>query len=137
MNPQEQVTPADRFFSARIFLVASSLFFVAAICIHHGFNPASMVRDAAIYPVALLVPAALWKKTAPYMHDGNLKTLKEVVDLYIGGSNSNPHLDKEIHSLSFLTGPERAGLVAFLQSLTGEMPPNVGPPANQPAKAPK
>ncbi len=61
MNTPEQVTPADRLFSARIFLVASSLFFVAAICVHHNFNPASLVRDVVIYPVALLVPAALWK----------------------------------------------------------------------------
>ncbi len=76
-------------------------------------------------------------KTAPYMHDGSLKTLKDVVDFYIGGGNSNPHLDKEIHALDFLTGKERADLVAFLESLTGEMPPNVGPPANrqQPPKA--
>lgn len=61
MSPREQATPADRLFSARIFLVASSLFFVAAICLHHNFNPASLVRDVVIYPVALLVPAALWK----------------------------------------------------------------------------
>jgi hypothetical protein len=60
MNPQEQVTPANRLFSARIFLVAGSLFFVAAICLHHNFNPATLVRDVVIYPVALLVPAALW-----------------------------------------------------------------------------
>lgn len=61
MNPQEQVTPADRLFPTRVFLVASSLFFVAAICLHHDFNPATLVRDVVIYPVALLVPAALWK----------------------------------------------------------------------------
>jgi len=66
-------------------------------------------------------------KTAPYMHDGNLKTLKDVVDFYIGGGNSNPHLDKEIHALDFLTGPERADLKAFLESLTGEMPRYIGP----------
>jgi hypothetical protein len=28
-----------------------------------------------------------------------------------------------------LTGQERADLLAFLQSLTGNMPPNVGPPS--------
>ena len=61
------------------------------------------------------------------MHDGSLKTLKDVVDFYVGGGNSNPHLDKEIHALDFLSGQERADLVAFLESLTGEMPPNVGP----------
>jgi cytochrome c peroxidase len=67
-------------------------------------------------------------KTAPYMHDGSLKTLKDVVDFYVGGGNSNPHLDKDIRALDFLSGQERADLVAFLDSLTGGMPPNVGPP---------
>jgi cytochrome c peroxidase len=62
------------------------------------------------------------------MHDGSLKTLKEVVDYYIGGGNSNAHLDKNMRVLDFLTGQERADLQAFLESLTGEMPPNIGPP---------
>jgi cytochrome c peroxidase len=66
-------------------------------------------------------------QTAPYFHDGSRKTLKEVMDFYIGGGNSNPHLDKEVHALDFLTAQERADLLAFMQSLTGEMPKNVGP----------
>ncbi len=66
--------------------------------------------------------------TAPYMHDGSDKNLKEVIDFYIGAGNSNPYRDKEIHSLDFLTGQERADLQEFLKSLTGDMPPNVGPP---------
>jgi cytochrome c peroxidase len=66
-------------------------------------------------------------ETAPYMHDGSLKTLKEVVDFYAGGGNSNPYLDKEIRVIQ-LSGQDRSDLVAFLQSLTGDMPPNVGPP---------
>ncbi len=61
MNPKEQVTPTDGSLSVRIFLAASSLFFLAAICVHHAFNPATLVRDVVIYPVAFLVPAALWK----------------------------------------------------------------------------
>ena len=78
-------------------------------------------------------------KTGPYMHDGSLKTLKDVIDFYIGAGNSNPHLDKEIHVLDFLSGQERADLVAFLGSLTGDMPPNVGPPpkGQQPSKVQK
>ena len=67
-------------------------------------------------------------QSAPYMHDGHLKTLKDVVDFYVGGGNSNEHLDAEIRSLEFLTGQDRADLVAFLESLTGELPPDVGPP---------
>jgi cytochrome c peroxidase len=39
--------------------------------------------------------------TAPYMHDGSLKTLKDVIDYYIGGGNSNEHLDKNIRVLDF------------------------------------
>lgn len=66
--------------------------------------------------------------TAPYMHDGSLRTLKDVIGFYLGGGNSNPNLDSEMHSLGHLTGPERAGLLTFLESLTGEVPPNVGPP---------
>jgi len=67
-------------------------------------------------------------QTAPYMSDGGLKDLKQVMDFYIGAGNSNPNLDKEIHALDFLTGQERSDLLAFLNSLTGETPPNLGPP---------
>jgi cytochrome c peroxidase len=58
--------------------------------------------------------------TAPYMHDGSLRDLKQVMDFYIGGGSSHPNLDKEIHPLDFLTGQERRDLLAFLKSLTGE-----------------
>jgi cytochrome c peroxidase len=68
-------------------------------------------------------------QTAPYMHDGELLDLKAVIDHYIGGGNSNPHLDKEIHVLDFLSGQERADLQEFLKSLTGELPSDVGAPA--------
>ncbi len=57
--------------------------------------------------------------TAPYMHDGSLKTLKDVVDFYAGGGNSNPYLDKEIKAIH-LSGQDRADLVEFLKTLTGE-----------------
>jgi cytochrome c peroxidase len=66
-------------------------------------------------------------KSAPYMHDGSLKTLKDVVDFYAGGGNSNPYLDKEIKQIK-LSGKDRTDLVEFLKSLTGEIPPDAGPP---------
>ncbi len=68
--------------------------------------------------------------TAPYMHDGSLKTLKEVVDFYAGGGNSNPYLDTQIRTIQ-LSGQDRADLVEFLHSLTGEMPRNVGAPGKE------
>ena len=69
-------------------------------------------------------------KTAPYMHDGSLKTLKEVVDYYMGGGNSNPQLDKEMRPLG-LSARDRSDLVKFLESLTGEIPANSGPPVKE------
>jgi cytochrome c peroxidase len=63
------------------------------------------------------------------MHDGSLKTLKDVVDFYAGGGNSNPYLDHDMKELH-LSAQDRADLVAFLEALTGDMPPNAGPPGN-------
>lgn len=73
--------------------------------------------------------------TGPYMHDGSLKTLKEVVDFYIGGGNSNPYLDKRVKPLDFLSGQERSDLVSFLESLTGDVPANAGPVQGETASA--
>jgi cytochrome c peroxidase len=70
-------------------------------------------------------------QTGPYMHDGSLKTLKDVIDHYVGGGSSNPYLDKEIHPLDqVLTFNDRKDLLAFLESLTGKLPANIGPPAD-------
>ena len=57
--------------------------------------------------------------SAPYMHDGSLKTLEEVVEHYDKGGNLNPSLDPEIKPLH-LTAQESADLVAFMKALTGE-----------------
>ena len=76
-------------------------------------------------------------QTGPYMHDGSLKDFKQVVDFYIGGGNSNPNLDKEVHALDFLSGQERADLEALLKSLTGERPRDAGPPPDLKTKAAK
>ncbi len=66
-------------------------------------------------------------RTAPYMHDGHMKTLEQVVDFYAGQGNSNPYLDPEMKRIH-LSGQDRADLVQFLESLTGDVPPNLGPP---------
>ncbi|MBL8230289.1 MAG: c-type cytochrome [Bryobacterales bacterium] len=96
-----------------------------------GMNPEGELTDAGRFVVtnqeadmgAFRTPTLRnIAETAPYMHDGSLKTLKDVVDFYVGGGNANRHLDKEIKSLSHLTRQERADLVAFMESLTGEAP---------------
>ena len=68
-------------------------------------------------------------RTAPYMHDGSLKTLREVVDFYVGGGSSTPQLDREIQPLR-LSGQDRSDLVAFLEALTGAVPSHAGPPGS-------
>lgn len=57
-------------------------------------------------------------RTAPYMHDGSLLTLPEVIDYYDTGGNTNPGLDTELRPLR-LTDVEKKALLTFLESLTG------------------
>lgn len=59
--------------------------------------------------------------TAPYMHDGSLATLEDVIEHYDGGGRPNPALDEEILPLD-LTPREKRQLIAFLESLTGPRP---------------
>lgn len=69
-------------------------------------------------------------KTAPYMHDGSLATLREVVDFYDQGGIANPQLDPVIKPLN-LTEQEKKDLVEFMESLNGEGW-NVTPPTQFP-----
>jgi cytochrome c peroxidase len=57
--------------------------------------------------------------TAPYMHDGSLATLEDVVEHYDKGGTPNPSLDVDMKPLK-LTPQEKADLVAFMKALTGE-----------------
>jgi cytochrome c peroxidase len=57
-------------------------------------------------------------RTAPYMHDGSLATLENVVEFYDGAGRANPHIDPEIRPLH-LAAEERQALIAFLRSLSG------------------
>lgn len=61
--------------------------------------------------------------TGPYLHNGSLKTLKEVVQFYDRGGNfcrfNFPDLDPDITFLG-LTEAEEEGLVAFTLALTDE-----------------
>jgi cytochrome c peroxidase len=56
-------------------------------------------------------------RTAPYMHDGSLATLNEVVEYYNRGGNDSPQLDPELHPLHLSEGEKRS-LVQFLRSLS-------------------
>jgi cytochrome c peroxidase len=57
--------------------------------------------------------------TAPYMHDGSLPSLNDVLDHYARGGVPSPSRSPHITGLS-LDGTERADLLAFFDSLTDE-----------------
>jgi cytochrome c peroxidase len=57
------------------------------------------------------------RRTAPYMHDGSMATLAEVVEFYNRGGAKNKHLDPAIVPLG-LTKEDVQDLVAFLEALS-------------------
>jgi cytochrome c peroxidase len=59
-------------------------------------------------------------RSAPYMHDGSLATIEQVIDYYDRGGNRHALLDPELRSLS-LSAQDKAALATFLRSLTGDM----------------
>lgn len=84
-------------------------------------------RDEGKFKVPSLRNVAL---TAPYMHDGSLATLEDVVEHYSKGGQGHENTDPTIHPLS-LDEDEKRALVAFLRSLTDfELAddPRFGPP---------
>ncbi len=56
--------------------------------------------------------------TAPYMHDGSIATLGDVLDFYDRGGIANPQRDAELRPLHLASADKRA-LEAFLRALSG------------------
>ncbi|MEC9093509.1 MAG: cytochrome c peroxidase [Planctomycetota bacterium] len=68
------------------------------------------------------------QRTAPYMHDGSLTSLEQVVDFYNKGGIANPQLDEEIFPLN-LTDENKKDLVIFLkEGLSSKDYPEIKPP---------
>jgi cytochrome c peroxidase len=57
--------------------------------------------------------------SAPYMHEGALATLDDVIDSYVAGGRGHPNTDPTIVPLD-LTPTDKADLRAFLESLTDD-----------------
>lgn len=78
------------------------------------------------------------ERTAPYMHDGSLATLKDVVEYYDRGGNQRDGLDIRMRPLK-LTKQEKVDLLYFLRAglrsrayPAGELSPGVDLPLNSP-----
>jgi len=75
-------------------------------------------KDTGAFKTPTVRNAAL---SAPYMHDGSLATLEEVVEWYDKGGHPNPHLSDKIRPLK-LSAEEKADLVEFMKACTGPTP---------------
>jgi len=74
-------------------------------------------RDRGAFKTPTLREVAL---TAPYMHDGSIATLEEVVEFYSKGGVRTPYLDQRLRPLD-LAADEKRQLVAFLKTLSGRI----------------
>jgi cytochrome c peroxidase len=90
------------------------------------FAVSGQERERGAFKVPTLREVA---RTAPYMHDGSLATLQDVVKFYDRGGRPNRNLTGLIKPLG-LTADEKRGLVAFLESLSGVV---TGKPGETPA----
>lgn len=78
------------------------------------FNVTKIISDIGKFKTPSLRNVAL---TGPYMHDGSISTLEEVIEYYDKGGDKNRFKDPAIFPLK-LTEQEKKDLVAFLRSLT-------------------
>jgi cytochrome c peroxidase len=80
-------------------------------------------RDKNRFKTPTLRDVAL---SAPYLHDGSARTLRQVIDLYDQGGLRSEGRDPEMRPLE-LTPQEKDDLVAFLEALTGRTVDRVPP----------
>ncbi|MCK9605722.1 MAG: c-type cytochrome [Methylomonas sp.] len=78
------------------------------------YSVTGRLEDIGKFKTPILRNVAL---TAPYMHDGSLQTLEQVIDHYDKGGEGNEFVDAKIFPLH-LTEQEKSDLVEFLKSLT-------------------
>jgi cytochrome c peroxidase len=76
--------------------------FPSSVKLQHAFKTPTL-RDVA--------------RRAPYMHDGSLASLADVIDLYDRGGIDRPSRDNDIRPLK-LQSREKADLIAFLNTLS-------------------
>jgi cytochrome c peroxidase len=81
------------------------------------FAVSGNLRDHGAFKTPTLREIA---RTAPYMHDGSMARLEDVIEFYSEGGRANAQLDFEIRPRKF-TPEEKQALVSFLQSLSGRL----------------
>ena len=93
----------------------------------HDQRRASATSDRGAFKTPTLREVS---KRAPYMHDGSVATLREVVEYYNRGGNKNPYLDPKMPVKPLgLTPAEIDALVAMMKALDGEGYEDTAPPS--------
>ena len=82
------------------------------------FSETKIEKDKGAFKTPTVRNVAL---SAPYMHDGSLKTLEEVVEHYNKGGIKNPWLSEKITPLK-LNPQQKLDLVEFMRAVTGSYP---------------
>jgi len=80
------------------------------------FRLTGLETDRALFKVPTLRNVGV---TAPYMHDGSMNNLEEVIAHYNSGGNQHIHQSPMVKPLS-LNDQQQQDLIAFLKSLTDE-----------------
>ena len=78
------------------------------------FKVSNVEKDTGAFKTPTLLDIS---KSAPYFHDGSVKTLEEAVDLMLAGGLKNKYLDTVNLKPVKLTKEDRADLLAFLRAL--------------------
>ena len=97
--------------------------------IRPGFKMAGAFRTMTLRNIAL---------TAPYMHDGGMKTLEETIDFYFEGGRPNLNISADMPDPGLPNIPKaeqpqaKKDLVEFMKALTGDIPPDAVPPDFKP-----
>jgi cytochrome c peroxidase len=88
---------------------------------HVKRDPGQMIVTSDIADIGKFMTPSLreLKYTAPYMHNGMIKTLPEVVEFYNNGGGEDSRKDPALKKLG-LNEQEKKDLVAFLEALSGD-----------------
>ena len=81
------------------------------------FNVTKRITDLGKFKTPTLRNISL---TAPYMHDGSMETLEQVIDYYDKGGDQNKFIDAAIFPLHF-TDQEKVDLLEFLKVLNSPL----------------
>ncbi len=94
---------------------------------NNGLAPDSLLRDAGRAGIThksadslrFRVPSLRnIERTAPYMHDGRFRRLRDVLHHYAGSFHQSPTLDPTLRTAAPLSADEQKDLIAFLLTLT-------------------